>query len=62
MSPKNSLKKSIFFSLKQNERTATFNYETVCNKIANESLKRLSADNVTVMIVGISDATKISQV
>jgi hypothetical protein len=47
---------------KQNENLANFNYEMVCNKIANESLKRLSADNVTVMIVNISDASKNSQI
>ena len=31
-------------------------YELSCNKIANEAVKKLTADNVTVLIVSISNS------
>ena len=29
-------------------------FETACNRIANEAVRRLSADNVTVLLVAIA--------
>ena len=30
-------------------------YETACNRLANEAVRKLSADNVTVILISISN-------
>jgi len=33
-------------------------YETACNRLANEAVRRLSADNVTVLLIAIKHLGK----
>jgi len=35
-------------------------YETACNRLANEAVRRLSADNVTVLLIAIKHSTASS--